>query len=522
MRPRPRRASSAPRGYGGYNGLAMQASTRDGPAEVAGGSAAATPAPTAGQRLWRAFCRLAVRVFYRRFEIAGSARIAADGPLILCANHVNALVDAVVVQAACSRPLHPLARSGLFRRPLLRPILRLIQAVPIYRRRADDDARASAGNDASFSRLFDYLRQARTLLIFPEGQSHSDPSLRPIKTGAARIALGAWRDHGRLPQVLPVGLIFTRKGRFRGDVLVQVGKPVVLDMPPPALALAASDAAAERTWVLRATEAISRGLFAVTLNVESWEDVALLGLVRRFAAFRGAHHARRDRPRPSLARRYRAFQRLYEAHRWLRVRDPERVAALRTKLRRFERLCRRYGVQDYHLNLRYRPVLVLHFLLRTLAFAVLVFPLALWGWIHSAVAYLLTRELSKRAARGRDQYDSASMLFGLPCFALLWGAQTAAVWHWLGLPAAIAYASSLPFTAAVALWLGRERRRIVENVRVFFLFVRQRRVRDYLHQERSEVETELARLATVAKKAVAITEPAATAMPQPARGGGWP
>ncbi|MEO1087692.1 MAG: 1-acyl-sn-glycerol-3-phosphate acyltransferase, partial [Acidobacteriota bacterium] len=86
------------------------------------------------QRTWRALCVLLSRSFYSRFEVSGLEHLPTSGPVILCANHVNALADAVVVQAAMPRPIHPVARSGLFRSPIFRPILHFIQAVPIARR----------------------------------------------------------------------------------------------------------------------------------------------------------------------------------------------------------------------------------------------------------------------------------------------------------------------------------------------------------------------------------------------------
>lgn len=488
-----------------------------------------TTRPSLGQRFWQRFCRFAVSVFYRRFEIVGADRIPNHGAVMLCANHVNALVDAVVVQAASPRIVHPLARSGLFRRPLLRIILSTIQAVPIYRRPktepSEEDPRAAidtrARNDESFRRLFAYLRQGRTLLIFPEGQSHSDPSLRPIKTGAARIALGAWRDHRRLPTLVPVGLVFTQKGRFRGDVLVQIGEPIALDAAE--IAARIDD---ERALVGEITDAITQGLLRVTLNVESWDDVALLGLVRRFAE--------RVRPRPavteadpstaepraarrgsdsasppvalgpkssSLAARYADFRRLYETHRLLRVRQPMRVANLRTMLVRFERLCTRYGVSDYHLNLRYRPLVVLRFALRSLAFILFAVPLALWGLVTSGIPYALTRAASRRAARARDQYDTASMLSGFVIFGFFWGIQIVYMWQRFGFRNATVYAISLPVTAAVTLIALRERRRIIENVRVFVLFMRQGKVRDYLRAKRNEIEQEIAHLGKLAREA---------------------
>lgn len=444
------------------------------------------PAPSVAQRLWRRFCQLAIWAFYRRCEVTGGGHLPA-GPLILCANHANALVDGLIVQASCRRIVHPLARSGLFRSPVLRPFLNLIQAVPIYRRRAGTSADPRR-NEMTFARCYDYLAEGRALLIFPEGQSHSDPALRPLKTGAARLALGFWRRRGRLPAVVPVGLIFTHKGRFRGDVLVQYGPPVALE-PPPA-------GAEERAVVAAYTAAITAGLRAVTLNVEAWEDVALMKEIQAFADFR------RGRRRRRLSHRYRAFQRLADAHRWLRLVHPEEVMLLRRKLRRFARLRRRYGVASYHLELRYRPAVVARFLGRSLFFALLVFPLALWGLVMNGPAYLAARITTRRLARGRDQYDTAGLLSGLLYFTLFWSGQTVAVYRLFGLVPALAYAVSLPLTGAVALLLGRERRRTIENVRVFFLFLRQRHVRAYLLAKRQEIEVEIARLARLVRHGV--------------------
>lgn len=442
-----------------------------------------TPPPASrGQRMWQHFCRFMVSVFYRRVEYLGLENIPHQGSVIFCANHVNALVDAMVVQAASPRPIHPLARSGLFRSPFLRPILRMIQAVPIYRKRQTTSPQSTspqaASNEDSFRRCFEYLQEQRVILIFPEGQSHSDPKLRALKTGAARLALGAVEHHGALPQVVPVGLTFTHKGRFRANVLVQFGPPLDFETPV--------DEPSETT-VRRLTDAIGDGLEGVTLNVDSWEDLSLLKLLQEFFALRKSR-------RPTMAERFRSMQRLSATHRRLRLEAPQRVAQLRRKLRRFAALCRRYGVQDYHLSLQYRPWLVSRFVLRCLGFLIFIVPLALWGAVHSAIPYYCTRLASRLSARGRDQYDTAGMVFGLFFFLLFWGAQVAAVfWYW-GTTAALAYGLSLPITAAIALKVGYERLRIQENVRVFFLFLRRSELRDYLTEKRLELEMELAQL----------------------------
>ena len=76
---------------------------------------------------------------------------------------------------------------------------------------------------ASCDAAFDH---GRLVAIYPEGATHSEARLRRIKTGSARIALG-YEAHapGRLA-VVPVGLSFEPRRRFRGRVLVSFGEPV--------------------------------------------------------------------------------------------------------------------------------------------------------------------------------------------------------------------------------------------------------------------------------------------------------
>ena len=443
------------------------------------------------QRVWQGFCRRMTGVFYRHPEVSGLEHLPESGPVLLAANHVNALADAVVVQFASPRPIHPIARSGLFRSAVFRPILKFIQAVPIQRRRP---GAPKSDNSQSFARIYEYLDQGRVILIFPEGQSHSDPSLRPLKTGVARMAQGFTQRTGRPVPVVPVGLTFTNKGRFRADVLVQLGPPLVMSKV---------EGESDEEQVRRFTEEVLAGLKRVTLNVDSWEDLALMRLLQHFFALRSADEEVRheEAQHLSLTQRFRSLKRLDQAHRALRARWPDRIAILRSKLNRFQRLCRRYGVRNYQLQLRYTPKVVLGFMARSFGFLTTVFPLALWGLLHSALPYAATRWATRASARGRDQYDTAGMLFGLTFFAAFWGAQTLAVaWWWGPWPSAAFYALSLPITAAIALRVGHERQRILEEIRIFFLFSRRKELQRFLRTKREELEVELARMARRARR----------------------
>lgn len=434
-------------------------------------------------KIWQRFCRLVVQVFYHRFEVNGLDHLPENTGLILCANHVNALADAVVLQASTHKAIRPLARHGLFKNPLLRPLLELIGTVPLYRRK-DSNANPSR-NDESFTRCYELLAQNETLIIFPEGQSHDDPHLHELKTGAARMALGAVKVNKSAPTVLPVGLTFTRKGTFRSDVLVNYGPPIDLSIPSQIDAYNA---------VHLLTDRIAEGLSDITLNATSWEDIEMVARLENFFALRQGKYRQEN-----LKQRFRAMQRLIKAQKLLRLHEPSRVRSLITHLKMYERLCRYFGIKDYHLTVNYRPIMISLYFLRGLGVLLLGFPIALWGIVNSFLPFQLTRHLSHRIAKNLNQYDTTKILLGLLFFLLFWGLQTLFIHYNYGIKWTLSYIASLIIGAAAALLMRGEYRLIWDNIKVFFLFLRKRKLRKYLENKRHEIERELAKLVRIAK-----------------------
>lgn len=132
--------------------------------------------------------RLLIRTFFRQVEVEDGARLRSDRPTVLVANHRNGLVDGLLLMAALGRCPRFLGKSTLFHNPLLWPFLKLGGVVPIYR--AADGATMTR-NSATFSVSNRLLARGGMVAIFPEGISHDEPALQPLRTGAARIALGA-------------------------------------------------------------------------------------------------------------------------------------------------------------------------------------------------------------------------------------------------------------------------------------------------------------------------------------------
>src|SRR6185295_7922063 len=112
------------------------------------------------------------------------------GGVVFAGNHPNSLIDPILIITSCGRRVQFAAKATLFKGRLMRAVLRGLGAVPIHRR--DDSAGASAvDNDAAFTAMFDVLGGGGAIGIFPEGLSHDDSQLARLKTGAARLALGA-------------------------------------------------------------------------------------------------------------------------------------------------------------------------------------------------------------------------------------------------------------------------------------------------------------------------------------------
>jgi 1-acyl-sn-glycerol-3-phosphate acyltransferase len=179
--------------------------------------------------------RLILRIFFRRVEVVGAERLPLGHPMVLVANHVNSLVDPLFLLG--SLPVRPrtLAASFLWNNPIARPWMNWAQAIPVYRQQDKVD---TAQNEQTFLRCHELLSQGGAIALFPEGKSHSEPALQPLKTGLARIVLGAERRYpGIETRIVPVGLTFDEKQTFRSRALVQVGHPID---PAPVGAVAAA------------------------------------------------------------------------------------------------------------------------------------------------------------------------------------------------------------------------------------------------------------------------------------------
>jgi len=384
-------------------------------------------------RLTRALARLLVAVFYRSAEVDGEARVPARGAVLFVANHGNALVDPMVLVALMPRLPRFLAKHTLWRNPAVMPFLRLAGSIPVYRAREGDTSR----NRDTFARCFEELAAGGAVALFPEGISHDEPALQPLRTGAARIALGALAAGAEKIAIVPVGLTFEEKGRFRSRLLVSVGEPI-------APASAADDVDAVRAL----TAEIDAGLREVTLNFDSWDTARL---VERAAAIYAAGDAPTRPKRAALAEHFslrRAFGGGYEA---ARASEPERVAGLEGMARRYELLLASFGLRDDHVTADYPWRHAAGYLGYRVPVLLLRLPFALVGLVLNYVPYRLPGLVGDRVRHAGDQPATYKVLTGLVAFPVFWALECALAWRGWGGAGAAAMAVVAPTTGWIAL-----------------------------------------------------------------------
>jgi 1-acyl-sn-glycerol-3-phosphate acyltransferase len=207
----------------------------------------------------------ATRLYYR-FAVAGGD-VPRTGPVLLVANHPNSLLDPAMVAAAARRPVRFLAKSSLFTHPAVGWLVRGAGAIPVYRQQ--DDPTQMRRNLEMFRAVHTALASGAAVGIFPEGISHNYPAIAPLKTGAARIALGAATMIGRAFPIIPMGLVVRDKGTFRSAALAIIGAPVAWDD----IALAGVDS---NEAVRELTARIDAAIREATVNLEQWEDAPLV------------------------------------------------------------------------------------------------------------------------------------------------------------------------------------------------------------------------------------------------------
>jgi len=426
----------------------------------------------------------AVAIFY---DLERSGPTVPAGPVLVTANHPNSLADPLVIFHTAGRPTRPLAKAPLFEQMLVGTMLRGLGGLPVYRKQ--DEPELMHLNERTFDAAIEALHGGGAVQIYPEGRSHSDPAMAPLRTGAARIALMAEARRGWTLglRIQPVGLTYARKHAFRGRALAAFGEPFEVAFLRPVYERD------EREAVRQLTALIQERLEALTLNFEHPEDSELVDVAERLYARQKKLAGWRERD--PMTERLPRLHRFAEGIRWLRQADPERLEALRARVRRYLRLLTLFGAREADVPRRYPRSSVLAYTLRQLFMLVLVLPVALAGMAIWFAPFLFTRWIAPRFRPDLEQIASYKLGAAVLAFPLWYLVILVGLWRLIGIGAGVTAAVAFPVAGLAAVaWRDRQED-VREDLRVFLRARRLTRGLDRLAEQRASLTAEFDRLA---------------------------
>jgi len=116
-----------------------------------------------------------------RLQERGLDNIPAEGAALLVCNHVS-FVDALVISAACRRPIRFVMESAIFAAPVINVLARGMKAVPIASAKEDREV-----YERAFATVATELAAGQLVCIFPEGRLTSDGAIAAFRPGLMRI-----------------------------------------------------------------------------------------------------------------------------------------------------------------------------------------------------------------------------------------------------------------------------------------------------------------------------------------------
>jgi 1-acyl-sn-glycerol-3-phosphate acyltransferase len=401
-----------------------------------------------------------LRIFFQEIQVRNLEQIPTKGPFIVTSNHPNDKLDALIIGRSVPRKIHFLAAGFLFEFKVLNWIFRSTGTIPVYRKHESTDAKDQ--NIKSFAACFEVLEKKGAIAVFPEGATHLDRQVKQLKTGTSRIAFEAEaKNNWQLGlKIVPVGLNFYHPTKIRGKVFVNFGKPI-----PVADFRGEYEQDPEKA-IHQLTHSISRKIQDHIIHLESESLQQLLGDLEHI--YKG--HLSEQLSQEAPISEFIVSKRIAEAVQYYYENDPVKIAQIWGMIENYKRKLRVMGVGDTIVREYQQRGIIIRGLL-ALFTSVLGMPIALYGWLNSLPAIILTLLFSHRKANTLTKIALIKFMTGLLIFPIMYILQILAFNIFFITELTLAYAISLPLTGYFTLYFHdkfKTYKRAIYQAYIFF------------------------------------------------------
>ena len=373
-------------------------------------------------RIFKWLFLLAIRGYFRSIYIKGLEHIPSTGPVVFVANHNSAFMDPIVLAVHIKRPLFFLARGESFTSKLVSFFFERLHMIPIYR--PEINPALVHKNKQVFQKCFNHLKKGKTILIFPEGASKTERNLQKLKTGTARIVLGAeaQNDFKLNVKIVPIGINYSNPHHFKSDVFVNFGKPKSISEYQEAYNDNDTDS------VLKLTAEIRKELKTLLIIVK---DEKLNNLIVQIELLY------RSKLRDGSLQLDKAVQDFYlskeivKAVEYIQKEYPEKAMNFELKISNYINRLKQLKLRDT--QIRERRIRIGIF--TSILYFILGLPIFIYGYFTNVIPFRISEYLSKKIFVRKDFIGSMKLAFGMFVFLIFYIIEIVTIgmltqWYW--------------------------------------------------------------------------------------------
>lgn len=422
-------------------------------------------------------------VFFRSITIRNKELIPSVGPLLVLANHPSTFMDPIVIATILDRKVFFLAKGELFKNSFTKWLLPKLNMIPVYRKQ--DDPSQMNKNEDTFKKCFEHLEKGGAILMFPEGISITERKLKPIKTGAARIVLGAEaRNNFELGvQIINIGLNYENPHKFNRHLFININKPLQVKEYKEIY---------EKDHFKAAellSEEIRKELEKIVIAIEDKKTDDLVNNIETIYKYTLSKNLGINKE--DKAQDFFITKSIVETVNYFKVIQPARVEAMQKRVKEYFSHLNHIGLSDKDLAINKKNRSGIGNSFKALCILLFGFPIWLFGTVNNFFPFEIPGWIAKKISKSIEYRGAIGMVGGMFTFLIFYTLQIILVWklsqHQL---ITLVYGLSLPLTGLFAYWYWYKVNKIRTRWLLMILFYKKSVFISNLISEREQIISE--------------------------------